>query len=124
MKSTAPPTPRVTVARMGKFQGVEADYDKAADLPFGKRKKASKRATEKEVDEDFLTKHLRALFRAMEKGGELVTRVVPGVRRAELLPQLIMLAKMARDSRMLELPLLKRPIPLIADCTVCVLEGV
>ena len=36
-------------------------------------------------------------------------------RKTELLPQLLRLAKMAADSRMLELPLVNRPIPLVAD---------
>jgi hypothetical protein len=47
---------------MGRFEGLGA----GAEAPAARKKPAK----EKQSDEDFLSKHLRALFRAMQKGGE------------------------------------------------------
>ena len=55
---------KVVQKAVGRFSGLDADYEAAGDkLPLAKRKRSKE-------DEDFFVRNVRQLFRAMRKGGE------------------------------------------------------
>jgi hypothetical protein len=62
---------RMVQKALGRFQGHDPDWNGTSGaLPFAKRKVAAKKKDQ--VEDDFFSKHLRQLFRAMKGGGEVL----------------------------------------------------